>query len=308
MQIAFTPPQDAPRWKRWLLYSAFARIVIFMLAMALLTMLPLLALKFSGVDMKQLPQSSRALIRFGLQTVCAVAAYLLLVRMIEKRRALELMRPGAGRMLALGALLGGGYIAATVASMALAGSYRIVGFNAQAQWWMALATSGIGAAVTEEIMFRGVLFRCVEEAGGTWWALAVSALFFGLVHLGNKNATVWSSLAIAIEAGLMLGAAYLVTRSLPFCMGIHAAWNFTQGMVFGIPVSGFDDKGWIVSERPGPEWLTGGAFGAEASVVAVLLGAAISAVLVSHAIRRGLVIPPSRRRTPIMIAPPSVTA
>lgn len=92
--------------------------------------------------------------------------------------------------------------------------------------------AGLGAGIGEEILFRGVLFRIVEEGLGTWAALLVSALFFGAVHLGNPGATLWSSATIAIEAGLLFGLLYHVTRSLYLCMGVHAAWNFMQGTVY----------------------------------------------------------------------------
>ena len=67
-----------------------------------------------------------------------------------------------------------------------------------------------------------MLFRIVEEGLGTWWALAISALLFGAIHIANPGATLWSSAAIAIEAGLLFGLLYHVTRSLPLCMGVHA--------------------------------------------------------------------------------------
>ncbi len=149
----------------------------------------------------------------------------------------------------------------------------------------ALLVVGLGAGIGEEIMFRGVLFRIVEEGAGTWAALVVSALFFGAVHIGNPGATVWSSAAIAIEAGLLFGLIYHLTRSLPLCMGLHASWNFMQGTVYGIPVSGTTADGWLVSQRSGPDWLSGGFFGAEASVVALALCTLVSVALWLIAIR-----------------------
>jgi membrane protease YdiL (CAAX protease family) len=131
---------------------------------------------------------------------------------------------------------------------------------------------------------------------GTWAALIISALFFGAVHLGNPGATLWSSLAIAIEAGLLFGLLYHVTRSLPLCMGLHAAWNFTQGTIYGIPVSGTDADGWLVSTRSGPDWLSGGVFGAEASVVALALCSLCTVGLLVMALRRGSIIPLRSRR------------
>lgn len=111
-----------------------------------------------------------------------------------------------------------------------------------------------------------------------WLALIVSSLFFGIVHIFNPGASLWSSIAIAIEAGLLLGAAYQYSGSLWLPIGIHWAWNFTQGNVFGFAVSGGDSgDSFFVSSATGPELFTGGAFGPEASILAAMLGALISA-------------------------------
>ena len=106
---------------------------------------------------------------------------------------------------------------------------------------------------------------------GTWLALLISALVFGLLHLANPNATLMAGLAIALEAGLMLAAAYLLTGRLWLSMGIHFAWNFTQGGIFGAAVSGQTSSGIFSSVLQGPALLTGGDFGAEASVVAMVV-------------------------------------
>ena len=133
-------------------------------------------------------------------------------------------------------------------------------------------------AVGEEIIFRGVLFRWIDEKWGFVTALVTSAILFGAMHMGQPNATWWSSLAIAIEAGLMLGAAYKWSGTLWFPIGIHWAWNFFQGNIFGFAVSGSDaGVSLFHSVTNGPEILTGGSFGAEASIITVILGAILSA-------------------------------
>jgi hypothetical protein len=92
----------------------------------------------------------------------------------------------------------------------------------------------------------------------------------------NPGATVWSSVAIAVEAGLLLGAAYKWSGTLWVPIGIHWAWNFFQGPVFGFAVSGNDTPSLIKPVIEGPDWLTGGPFGAEASVPAFILGLAMA--------------------------------
>ena len=107
------------------------------------------------------------------------------------------------------------------------------------------------------------------------------------MHISNDNATLWSSLAIAIEAGLLLGAIYKYSGTLWMPIGVHWAWNFSQGNIFGFKVSGTDaGSSLLYSDVSGSEWLTGGAFGAEASVIAVVVGAAVSAWLVWRICKR----------------------
>lgn len=137
-------------------------------------------------------------------------------------------------------------------------------------WWLLVFLT---MAVGEEMIFRGIIFRQIDERWNTWTALIVSALLFGFIHLPNNGATWWSSLAIAIEAGLMLGAAYKWSGSLWLPIGIHWAWNFTQGNVFGASVSGNVAGGSLLEMQVnGPDIITGGDFGPEASIVAVTLG------------------------------------
>jgi len=300
--VLFQTPAESPRWMRWLVYSPLARIVIFVLAALGLAMAIAWVIKMSGFDPRSLPASTRSLIRFGIQLAATVLAYVFLVKVIERRRISEMSArmalPLTGFGLAAGVLL----ITVVVAIMWLAGAYRIVGTNPQVDWIVPLLTGGIGAAVSEEVMFRGVLYRVVEEGLGSIWALAISGLLFGGIHLLNAGATLWSALAIAIEAGLLLGVIYHVTRSLWVCIGLHMGWNFAQGTVWGIPVSGTNEPGLLVSSRPGPEWLSGGAWGAEGSVVAVLVNLVVALVLLQMARRRNTLVPARRRARATMAA------
>jgi len=102
--------------------------------------------------------------------------------------------------------------------------------------------------------------------------------------------------AIVFEAGVMLAAAYLLTRRLWLPIGIHAGWNFTQGGIFGVSVSGHPSGGLLDGTLSGPEWLSGGVFGVEASIVAVILGIALGTTLLLMAWRRGRFIAPYWRR------------
>lgn len=298
-QIAFSTPAYAPPWQRWLVFSPVARIAFFVAACWVLMLLtskllsPLLtALVPSNVPWRH------ALELCLYRIVPAILAYGFLVHGVERRSLSELSWRGLPSGV-LGLLLGAALFSLVVLVLWLLGSYHVLGTRSDADWLGGILVTGLGAGVFEEILTRGVLFRTVEEGLGTWWALAISALFFGAAHIFNPGATLWSSLAIAIEAGVLLALLYHVTRSLWPCIGLHAAWNIMQGTIYGIPVSGTHAQGWLQSTLTGPDWLSGGSFGAEASVVALLTCSCCSAVLLVIALRRGSIVPPSwRRRQP----------
>ena len=172
------------------------------------------------------------------------------------------------------------YFVLVTSCIALLGGYRVTGIGDD---WVALAKAlfmFLVVAVGEEILFRGIVFRMLDERWGTWVALIVSALIFGFVHITNDNATVWSSVAIAVEAGLLLGAAYKWAGNLWLPIGIHWAWNFFQGPIFGFAVSGNATQSLIKPAIDGPLWMTGGTFGAEASVPAFVLGLAAAVLFI----------------------------
>ena len=175
---------------------------------------------------------------------------------------------------------------------ALVGVYRITGWGTLEGWLGVFMSAGVVAGFVEEVLFRGIIFRWVEELAGSWAARAGSALLFGFAHAGNENATLFSSVAIAIEAGVLLGAAYMLTRSLWLAVGIHAGWNLTQGLVFDVAVSGFEVNGVVEAQMSGPDWLSGGAFGLEASVIALVVATSAGLVMLRMAGKRGEIVKP----------------
>jgi len=231
-----------------------------------------------------------ALLIGALLAVLVLWVYRLAVLRIERRPAVELAPANAKRMIAFG--FAGGLLlsAATIGILALFGGYRITGWGSLSG---ALTVIGMmcAIAVAEEVLFRGVIFGLVQKRAGTWLALAVSAVLFGLAHLVNPGATVWGAVAIAIEAGLMLGAAYVATGSLWLPIGLHLGWNIATVAVFGTVTSGSESRGAIVTATTsGPDWLTGGSFGPEASVIAVVVCSAAAAILLAVARRRGRIV------------------
>jgi membrane protease YdiL (CAAX protease family) len=212
-----------------------------------------------------------------LVAVVALAAYVAHVHYVE-RRSVDELAPARLPQAAAGFALGAGLFAATMLVLAALGVYRSAGFVS----WEPLA-QGFGvmvaAGVIEELIFRGFIVRWVQSTAGTWIAIAVSALLFGAVHAANPGATPLSSAAIALEAGVLLSVAYVVSGNLWFPIGIHIGWNFTEGPIFGVAVSGNSVSGAVRGSVQGPAFLTGGAFGVEASIVAVIVCTLAAAAL-----------------------------
>ena len=218
-------------------------------------------------------------------------AYLLYARVVEWRRAGELSPVGAGGELAVGALTGFGLMAIAVGVEWLAGLYHVVGSNSLAVVLVPVLVLSAFSGFFEELLLRVIFFRILEEPLGTGWALALSSVVFGLLHLRNPHAGVISTVSI-VAAGVLLGAAFAVTRRIWFAAGLHGAWNFTQGGVFGVPVSGFAVRGLLRGSLNGPETLSGGVFGIEGSPVAVVLCVAAATVLLRMAVLRHRTVRP----------------
>lgn len=223
--------------------------------------------------------------------VIFVALYALFCRLIERRPVVELTTAGAATELGAGIGTGLLLFSAVVAVIALLDGYGVVGTHG---WGVLVPVLGIAIAsgFSEEIIFRGWFFRLVEQWLGTWIALILSAALFGALHLGNQNATLLAGVAISLEAGIMLAAIYLITRRLWAAIGVHAAWNFAQGGIYGIPVSGGAMDGVLVPRISGPDLLTGGAFGAEASLPAIVVATGFGIVMLVVAYRRGGFVAP----------------
>lgn len=210
-----------------------------------------------------------------------IVLYKVFVRWFEGENPKDLPLNRMAGHTALGLGVGFGYFVVVVGIMMAISLYKIDSYQLP---WARLADAFfyfLIVAIGEEIIFRGVLFRWIDERFGFWWAMIVSGLIFGLVHLTNDNATLLGAIGIALEAGLLLGAAYKWSGSLWLPIGIHWAWNFAQGNIFGFAVSGNDAGDSIIRATiDGPQWLTGGAFGAEASVISMVVGLAVTALFV----------------------------
>lgn len=126
----------------------------------------------------------------------------------------------------------------------------------------------------EELLSRGYHLQTIASGTNLFWGVIISSSVFGLLHLGNPNAT-WVSAAGILFAGLFLAFGYVRTQQLWLSIGLHIGWNFFEGVVFGFPVSGLDIYPLTHIKVSGPEIWTGGAFGPEAGLIvlpALMLG------------------------------------
>jgi membrane protease YdiL (CAAX protease family) len=222
--------------------------------------------------------------------------YAAVVHFIERRPVSELAPRPMARELGLGLLLGFGLYTVCILILMALGNYRVDGVH---EWHVLLTglATALATGVYEELWFRGVVFRLVQEWFGTWVALLVSSLVFGFVHWDAPGATLQGLVSISLWAGLLLSATYLLTGRLWLGIGLHAAWNYTQGTVYSGIVSGnAPPEGFVRSTLQGSEWLTGGAFGVEASVVAAAVCGTVGVLMLVKAIRLGRLVPPPWKR------------
>lgn len=278
-------PLPAPSLWRRILRSPLLRLIllggIVLLIMAL----------NGGFIEKRDAQPPFAIATTIVMAALALAIYIGYARWIEQRPASELSLTGMGKEWATGALVGAGLYTLCVLVLMALGMYRVQGLNPWSFVLPAVAMA-LGSGIFEELLFRGVLFRSVEDLFGSWIALAVSSLVFGVVHLMNPAATLTGALYISVEAGLLLAAAYMLTRRLWLSIGFHMAWNYTQSAIFSGIVSGnAPAPGLIRSNIKGPELLTGGSFGLESSILAFVFCTAAGIVLLIMAVRRGTIVP-----------------
>ena len=241
-------PAAKPLWRRIVefpLVTMLAAVVLFVLANAA----AILAIKL----LPPMDQTASTLVRSAIAIGIVLLVYKLAIRHLGEQPRDDLRLSDAPKGLGLGLLLGFLIFSLIVGVAAIADVYNVIGAGGTGELLRVLVTIAILPGFMEELLFRGILFRWLEEFAGSWFALAMTSALFGLAHMFNPNATALSSFAIALEAGVLLGGAYMLTRNLWMAIGLHAAWNFTQGWIFDVPVSGTDQNGLVEAQLSGPE-------------------------------------------------------
>ena len=125
---------------------------------------------------------------------------------------------------------------------------------------------------TEEVATRGWLLTRIAARTNLPFAIAISSSLFGILHMGNAGVTFFSVLNIILD-GVLAGLLFIYTDSIWLVVAQHGTWNYVQGNLLGFQVSGTGADASIFSFTmgDGPDWLTGGAFGAEGSIITTLV-------------------------------------
>ena len=273
--------------------------VLTLVAAALIAQLGMNALlKFASIG-KELKDLIVAVVTAALTLV----TYIYLFKSYERRSIAELSTSGFTFNALTGFLTGFLILSLVILVMYLGNAYTIKSVN-PVSFLLPAFSVAVSSAVFEELLFRGVIFRITEEKLGSAWALVISSSIFGFGHLGNPNSTLFSAVAIVIEAGLLLGAAYIYRRSLWLPIFIHFAWNLSEGGIYGTAVSGTGiSKSLINPVISGHELLTGGSFGPENSLPAVIIGLLTAALFLWKARKKKTWMKPAWRIKATAITP-----
>lgn len=242
-----------------------------------------------------MPLSFSLMLNEILQAIYCVGLLYFYVVIIQKRKfaSTGIVKKGVLLETVVGFALGFVVSGGAILGMYVLSAYRIAGLN----WHANLLYPFIlffFAAVVEEVIFRIFVFQICENKWGTVPALAISSILFGLVHMVNtvENATMGQQLLgcvfLIFEAGFLLNAVFLINRRIWLPLGMHWAWNFFEGPVFGTIVSGQNfGASLLTSQTSGSMFATGGPFGPEGSVPGLIVGVVCGAIATWYSVKKG---------------------
>lgn len=264
--------------KQNILQSPFIRI-IFGLLVCFISFIIAQQIIGKILDVTTLSKNGRNLIKGIIAATTVIITYIYFFRICEKRKINEFSSKGIGKYLLIGTLIGVVLQSLTIIVIALNGGFEIVSFN-PVSYVIIPFTMAFTVAVFEEILIRGIIFRIIEEKLGSYISLLISAVIFGALHLLNPISTLISGLCVGIEAGLLLGAAFIYSRNLWLPITIHFAWNFMQSGIFGAITSGNEKTTSLLTTKlTGNTFITGGEFGPEGTIQALIFCVLASIVL-----------------------------
>ncbi|CAN5801534.1 type II CAAX endopeptidase family protein [soil metagenome] len=264
--------------KQRIIKSPVTRIILgLLICLATIIIGQQVFIKIPGVS--SLSTDLRNLLKGIVVSLLAIGSYAFFYRKYEKRAITELSINGLGKNLFLGLAIGIGLQCLTILVIYLYGGFKIIAVNSVSILIIPF-TIAFTVAIIEEIVLRGIVFRITEERLGSTIALIIAGIIFGGLHLINPHVTWISALCITI-IGIFLSAAYMYNRSLWLPIAIHFAWNFTQNGIFGAITSGNEKTNSLLTTKiTGPEILTGGQFGPEGSIQALVFCLIATVVIV----------------------------
>ena len=231
------------------------------------------------LDLTVADKNLRNLIKGLISSAAVIAAYIYFFRKYEKRAISEFSSKGIAKYVVLGTVIGVLLQSLTILVIMLNGGFEIVSVNPISNMIIPF-TVAFSVAIFEEILIRGIIFRIIEEKLGSYISLLITAIIFGALHLANPNSTLMSGICVGIEAGFLMGSAYIYARNLWFPIAIHFAWNFMQSGVFGAVTSGNENTSSLITTKiTGSPLFTGGEFGPEATIQAIIFCSLASIVL-----------------------------
>jgi len=239
-------------------------------------------------------ESTEQIIRWTISIFLLIFLYVIVFRIYERRSITEFAIRYAGKENITGFFMGGILVGIIMLVFILTRSISFTIVNPLAVIFRPLILL-ILMALVEEIIFRGIIYRITEQSLGTWLALIISALFFGIGHITNSHADFLGILSVAM-AGIFLGALYTIKSRLWYPLAVHVGWNFFQ-YFFGLPISGNDEFVYFMdASRDGPAWFVGGGFGIENSILSVMLILGFSIYLLYRAREQDRIIKPFWKR------------
>jgi len=282
--------------------SIFLRILLFPLTRIILGIAFFIAVPTLASDWVLKPvlgrifpdDSVEQIIRWTISIFLLVFLYVFVFRIYERRIITELAIRYAWKENIIGFITGGLLVGCIILVFFITGNITFTIVNPLSVIFKPLILL-ILLALLEEIIFRGIIYRITEQSLGTWLALIISAMLFGIGHITNSHADFLGILSVAV-AGIFLGVLYTLKSRLWYPIAVHIGWNFFQ-YFFGLPISGKDDFVYFMeTSREGPAWYAGGAFGIENSVLTVILILGLSIFLFYRARQQDMIIKPYWKR------------
>jgi uncharacterized protein len=249
------------------------------------------------LDKTSLTDDTKNIIVAVAESVLAVCGYIFLFRRYEKRCIRELSASVFSKNLIIGCVIGFGLQSLFILVIYIGGTYSVVHVNSSSTLIAPFAFA-LTAGFVAEILIIGVVFRLLEEQSGTVIALTIFIILFAILHVKTKGATFVSISATAMQAGFMLPASYVFSRSLWLPIFIHFSWDFAEPGIFGgINASTSITQGLFESNITGDPLITGGQTGPQNSLQSVILCLLTGGIFLLLAKRKNNLIKPNRQTT-----------